>query len=148
MRIPADPQPAGMSPADVEKIIKGALTEDATVRAAAEELSRLSKDKPLYSEIAEDDMVHSIHKARTRLGDAASKEAVFDLAYDIAVNADPDLRAKAAAAKKAAATDPKRTADARRANAVNVTSNATGQTRQLTEDEQLARAYDLATTKG
>jgi hypothetical protein len=148
MRIPADPQPAGILPADVERIVKGALTEDAASKAAAEELSRLSKDKPLYSEIAEDDMVHSIHKARTRLGDAASKEAVFDLAYDMAVNADPDLRAKAAATKKAAATDPKRTADAKRANAVNVTSNATGRTRELTEDELLARAFDEATSKG
>ncbi|TPM33730.1 hypothetical protein FJ955_03035 [Mesorhizobium sp. B2-2-2] len=148
IQIPSDPQPAGLKPADVERIVKGALNESAESKAAAEELSRLSKDKPLYAEIAEDDMVHSIHKARARLGDAASKEAVFDLAYDMAVNADPDLRVKAAAAKKAAAGDPKRTADAKRANAVNVTSNATGQTRQLTEDEQLAQAYDLATSKG
>lgn len=146
--IPADRQPASPSAADVERIVKDALSETAQVAAVNEELNRLSKDKPLYSEIAEDDMVHSIHKARARLGEAASKEAIFDLAYDIAIHADPDLRAKAANLKKAAAKDPKRTDDARRANAVNVTSNSSGKTRQLTEDEQLARAYDAAQSKG
>ncbi|MEI5680496.1 MULTISPECIES: hypothetical protein [unclassified Mesorhizobium] len=142
MQIPSDPQPAGISPADVERIVKGALTEDATVKAANDELSRLTADKPLFSEIPEDDMVHFIHRARTKLGDAASKEAVFNQAYDMAVNADPDLRAKAAATKKAAAADPKRTADAKRANSVNVTSTSTGKARELTEDELLSSVYD------
>lgn len=142
MKIPSDPQPAGISPADVERLVKDTLSEEATARAANDELSRLSADKPQYSEIPEDDMVHSIHKARTKLGQAASKEAVFNLAYDIAVNADPDLRAKAAAGKKAAATDPKRMADAKRATSVNVTSTSTGKARELTEDELLGQAYD------
>lgn len=145
--IPADRQPASPTAADVERIVKDALSETAQVTAVNEELSRLSKDKPLYAEIAEDDMVHSIHKARARLGEAASKEAIFDLAYDIAIHADPDLRAKAANLKKVAANNPKRTEDARRANAVNVTSNSSGKTRQLTDDELLARAYDVAQSK-
>lgn len=134
-------QPA-MTPAEIQRIVKEALTEDATVKSANEELSRFAAGKPLFAEISEDDMVHSIQKARNRLGDTASKQAVFDLAYDIAVNADPDLRAKAAATKKAAASDPKRVADAKRANGVNVTSTSSGKARELTEDELLAQAYD------
>ncbi|MFD9897474.1 hypothetical protein [Mesorhizobium sp. NPDC059025] len=142
--IPADRQRQTLTEADVTRIVRESSEHDATQRAANEEISRLAKDKPLYAEIAEDDMVHAIFKARNRLGDAASNEAVFDLAYDMAVNADPDLRTKAAAAKKAAAEDPKKTADAKRAASVNVTSTATGQNRQFTEDELLGQAYDEA----
>lgn len=142
--IPADPQPPAMTPADIAWVIREIQQEDAMARSANEEVSRLAKDKPLYSELAEDDMVHAIHKARARLGDTASHEAVFDLAYDMAVNADPDLRVKAAAAARAAAADPRRMADARRAAAVNVTSTSTGQSRQFSEDELLGQAYDEA----
>ena len=142
--IPADPQPPAMTPADIAWVIREIQQEDAMARSANEEVSRLAKDKPLYSELAEDDMVHAIHKARARLGDTASHEAVFDLAYDMAVNADPDLRVKAAAARKAAAADPRRMADARRAASVNVTSTSTGQSRQFSEDELLGQAYDEA----
>lgn len=140
--IPQTPQQPAMSPAEIQRIVQEALTKNATVHSANEELSRFAAGKPLYAEISEDDMVHSIHKARNRLGDTASKQAVFDLAYDIAVNADPDLRAKAAATKKAAASDPKRVADAKRANGVNVTSTSTGKARELTEDELLGQAFD------
>lgn len=146
-RTQPQPQQPAVAPADVERIVKEALTEDASAKAANEELSRLSKDKPLYAEIAEEDMVHSIHKARKRLGNAASKEAVFDLAYDIAVNADPDLRAKAAAGKKAAVDNAKRVTDAKRANGVNLTSTQSSKGQSLTEDELLARAYDEIQSK-
>lgn len=146
-RTQPQPQQPGVVPADVERIVKEALNEDAAAKAANEELSRLSKDKPLYAAIPEEDMVHSIHKARKRLGDAASKEAVFNMAYDIAVNADPDLRAKAAAGKKAAADNAKRVDEAKRANGVNVTSTQSGKGRSLTEDELLERAYDEIQSK-
>jgi len=145
----AAPQKAGVSPADVQSLVQRALTEDQQARQMNEEVSRLSQDKPLFAEIPEGDMVHAIHKARGKLGDAASNEAVFNLAYDIAVNADPDLRKKVAApaAARAATPDPKRTADARRAASVNVSSTSTGKGRTLSEDEILAQAYDAASQK-
>lgn len=149
---PAASQQSSLTAADVERIVKDAVTQDTSARAAAEEVDRLSKDKPLFSEIAEDDMVHFIHKARAKLGDAASKEAVFDAAYDMAVHADPTLRAKAAAAAKekqaAAAQGSKRTEDAKRANSINVSSTSSGKGRELTEDELLAAAYDEIQSKG
>lgn len=138
---------AGLSPADVERLLETKLSQRDQERKFADEanseLSRLSKDKPLYAEIAEQDMVFAIEKARRRLGEDASKEDVFNLAYDMAVNADPDLRAKAAAAlrKQAATDDPKRTADAKKANAINLTSTSTGKTRPLSEDDELRAAY-------
>lgn len=130
------------NPASIDDRINQKLQERVDQQSAADELTRLSADKPLYSEIPEVDMVEAIHKARRKLGDAASKEAVFGLAYDMAVNADPDLRAKAAAGKPAASNGAAKVEGARRAAAVNIPSTASGKGRALTEDEELAAVYE------
>ncbi|RVA60810.1 hypothetical protein, partial [Mesorhizobium sp. M7A.F.Ca.CA.004.09.1.2] len=130
------------NPASIDDRINQKLQERADQTSAETELTRLSADKPLYSEIPEVDMVEAIHKARRKLGDAASKEAVFGLAYDMAVNADPDLRAKAAAGKPAASNGAAKVEGARRAAAVNIPSTASGKGRALTEEEELAAVYD------
>ncbi|ADV12937.1 hypothetical protein [Mesorhizobium ciceri] len=130
------------NPASIDDRINQKLQERADQTSAETELTRLSADKPLYSEIPEVDMVEAIHKARRKLGDAASKEAVFGLAYDMAVNADPDLRAKAAAGKPAATNGAAKVEGARRAAAVNIPSTASGKGRALTEEEELAAVYD------
>ncbi|BCG88509.1 hypothetical protein MesoLj113c_46190 [Mesorhizobium sp. 113-3-9] len=130
------------NPASIDDRINQKLQERVEQQSAADELTRLSADKPLYSEIPEVDMVEAIHKARRKLGDAASKEAVFGLAYDMAVNADPDLRAKAAAGKPAASNGAGKVEGARRAAAVNIPSTASGKGRALTEEEELAAVYD------
>lgn len=131
-----------LNPANIDGRINQKLEEQAAALAAAEEVKSLSKDKPLFSEIPEKRMVNFINDAWERLGDTAEKSAVFDLAYDMAVNADPALRAKAAAAKASAAQDPKKVDAAKRANGVNVTSTSSGKGRTLTEDEELAEAFD------
>ncbi|MER8464173.1 hypothetical protein [Mesorhizobium sp. M1396] len=130
------------NPATIDDRINQKLQERADQTSAETELTRLSADKPLYSEIPEVDMVEAIHKARRKLGDAASKEAVFGLAYDMAVNADPDLRAKAAAGKPVATNGAAKVEGARRAAAVNIPSTASGKGRALTEDEELAAVYE------
>lgn len=131
------------NPASIDDRINQKLQERTDQQSAAEELTRLSADKPLYSDIPEVDMVEAIHKARRKLGDAASKEAVFNLAYDMAVYADPDLRAKAAAAKPAAATNGQAKVEAaKRAAGVNIPSTTSGKGRTLTEEEELAAVYD------
>lgn len=132
-----------VNPASIDDRINQKLQERTDQQSAAEELTRLSADKPLYSEIPEADMVESIHKARRKLGEAASKEAVFNMAYDMAVHADPDLRAKAAAPKAAAPVDTgKKVQDARRAASVNIPSTQSGKGRVLTEDEELGAVFD------
>jgi hypothetical protein len=130
------------NPATIDDRINQKLQERSDQQSAADEVSRLASDKPLYSEIPEVDMVEAIHKARRKLGDTASKEAVFTMAYDMAVNADPDLRAKAAAAKPAATNGAAKVEGARRAAAVNIPSTASGKGRALTEDEELAAVYE------
>lgn len=130
-------------PVNVDERIEAKLQEAEAERQAAEEVGRLSKDKPLFSEIPQEDLLHSIDKARRRLGATASNKAVFDLAYDMAVNADPDLRAKAAAAVKAAAPDDARKVEgAKRAASINLTSTSSGKGRDLTEEEELGLVYD------
>lgn len=135
-------QPA-TPPVDVEALVDEKLQSFLAARQGEEEVSRLSKDKPLFAEIDPDDMVHHINAAWKKLGSAASKEAVFNEAYDRAVYADPVLRAKATAAK-APVAKPANVEAAKRANSVNLTSTSSGKTRALTEEEMLAAAYDKA----
>lgn len=131
-----------LNPATIDGRIDQRFQAEAAAKAAADEVGRLSKDKPLYSEIPESTMVAMINLAWESLGDTASKDAVFNRAYDMAVNADPDLRAKAAAAKAAAPNDAAKVEAAKRAVSANLTSTSSGKGRALTEDEELAAAWD------
>lgn len=145
-------QPAGPTLAQIEESMKTMMNdrfrEEASRKEVEDEVSRLAADKPLYADIPESKMIAFIHMAREDLGEAASNEAVFNRAYDMAVHSDSTLRAKAAAAteaekqKKAAVTDPKKTADAKRAASVNVTSTKAGAPRKLSEDDELSSLYD------
>jgi hypothetical protein len=77
-----------------------------------------------------------------RLGQGASAQDVLDAAYDMAIHANPDLRAKVTApAVQQAAPDPARTAAQMKAKSVNVTSRP-GTARVLTEDQALAAVWD------
>ncbi len=131
-------------PSKIDARITSKLKEDREYSQVEDEISRVAtKDAmPLYSDIPEQDMVYFIQKSWAKLGDTASREAVLKSAYDMAINADPDLRAKAAAMKVAAAGDPERVAAAKRANSTNIRSTSTGKGRELTEDELLGQAYD------
>lgn len=133
----------GMSdPSKIDQRIAEKLREDREFSAVESVISRTSKDMPLYDQIPETDLVHFINRSWQKLGSAASQEAVLKSAYDMAINADPDLRAKAAALKTAAVQDPAKVAAAKRANETNIRSTSTGKGRELTDDELLAQVYD------
>lgn len=69
-------------------------------------------------------------------------------AYDMAINANPEIRAKVRASEAratAANPDPKRTEAARKAASINVRPNANGKEKAMTEDEAFAAAYERAT---
>ncbi len=83
-----------------------------------------------------------IPMAKARLGEGASAQDVLNAAYDMAIHADPDLRAKVTVAATAPAQpDPARTAAQRLAKSVNVTSRP-GTARTLTEDQALGAIWD------
>src|SRR5262249_9544936 len=129
-------------PSKIDQRITRKLDEERETDKVNELISRVSKDMPLYDQIPEPDLVSFIHMAKQKLDGTASQEAVLKRAYDMAINADPDLRAKAAALKSAAAADPDRIAAAKRANETNIRSTSTGKTRQLTPEEELGAVYD------
>lgn len=129
-------------PSKMDERISQKLMEDRQLTGARDAINRTSKDMPLFAEVPEDDMVHFINRAWRKLGDTATQDAVLKSAYDMAVNADPDLRARAAALKSAAANDPLKVAEAKRANATNLRSTSTGKPRERTEDEALGDVWD------
>lgn len=126
----------------IDERISQRLNEDRELGEVDSLLGRLSPDMPLLDDIPEPDLVSFIHMSKQKLGGAASKEAVLKRAYDMAINADPDLRAKAAALKTAASANPEQVAAAKRANQANLRSTSTGRTRQLTQEEELGAVYD------
>ncbi|WP_312809345.1 hypothetical protein [Agrobacterium cavarae] len=129
-------------PSRIDERINSRLSEDREQKEIDDLIGRTSKDMPLYDQIPEPDLVSFIHMAKQKLGETASKEAVLKRAYDMAIYADPDLRAKAAALSGAADNDAHRIAAAKRANATNLRSTSTGKHRQLSEDEELGAVYD------
>lgn len=76
-----------------------------------------------------------------------SKSEILDLAYDMAINANPTVRAKVRAAEAQATVtklDPARAANARKAASINVKSTSNGAERPQTESEAMGNAYDRA----
>lgn len=133
-------------PSKISSLIDKRLNEDRVTTQVNEVISRTATKEamPLYSEV-EAELPFYISKAWAKLGESASQEAVLKSAYDMAVNADPDLRSKVAAPKVAATnTDPARLAAAKNANQSNLRSTSTGNTRKLTEVEELGAVYDKA----
>jgi len=83
--------------------------------------------------------------AQQRLGEGASIPDILNAAYDMAIYANPDLRAKVTAAAQAPAEhDPKRTEAARKAKSVNVTSTSAGKPREMSEEDSLRATYRKA----
>lgn len=132
-------------PNAIEEKINQAFSAKEKETQDAAFVNSLAAGKQFFAEV-QDDLPFYITKAKSQLGEAATAQAVFDRAYDMAINADPILRAKAAAPGKTAANvDPKRKEAAEKATAINVTSSSHGKDRALSEDDALARAYDRAT---
>lgn len=106
-------------------------------------VSEFAASQPHFADV-EQALPGFIEIARKTQPDAAPME-LLKAAYDMAVHAIPDVRAKIAAAEtKAADPDPARTEQAKRAASVNVKSKSTGKERIPTEHESMGAAYDRA----
>lgn len=122
-------------PSRIEQVIEKKQNE----AKHRDEVSRLMdpKSKPLIEKIPEKRLVYFINEAWETLGADATKDKVFDHAYNAAVEADPALRALSKAATSAAEDKAAKAEAAKRANGVNLKSSSAGKARTLTEDEQL-----------
>lgn len=123
------------SPALIEQVIEQ--------RELQSELSRFAASKPLYAQV-EADLPYFITKAKTQLGESVGRTAILDKAYELAVQADPALRAQTQAAPAATNGNAAKAEAARRANGVNVTSTSTGKAKQPSLDDELGRIWDKA----
>jgi hypothetical protein len=127
---------AGLNnPANVEQVIEK--------RELQTELSRFASSKPLYAQV-EADLPFFITKAKTQLGEAATRTQVLERAYDLAVQADPALRAQTQTAAQAVTqgNSAQKAEAAKRAAQVNVTSTSSGKPKQPSLDDELAGVWD------
>jgi hypothetical protein len=93
--------------------------------------------------VTRNDIATMLPLARDKKGHGASAKDVLALAYDMAVNADPELRAKIKAAV-APLADPRKAADAARAASINVSSRGGSEPATQSERETLRQAYRSA----
>ncbi len=126
---------------DVEQVVEQKLSAVRAVDANVAVYEAFAEKNPLIREIPPADLLPFIEIAKTKLGDTAAPKAVLERAYDMAVNADPALRAKTAA-KPAPVVDAKKAEEAKRATSVNVTSTSTGKAREVPLDEELGAIWD------
>ena len=122
--------------------IESRVMQTLSARDAERVVTDFAATKEQWSAV-ENTMPQFVQIAQARLGEGAQAKAVLDLAYDMAINADPDLRKQAVApAPKAQAPDPERTAAALKAKSVNVVSKSTGKPREMSESQKMAAVWD------
>jgi len=121
---------------DVKQVVADMLSEHESINANVKVYEDFATKNPLIREVPQDDLLRFIDFARTKLPDTADAKAVLERAYDMAVNADPTLRAKTAA-KPAPVVDTAKAEDAKRAASVNVKSTSTGSGPRPSLDETL-----------
>jgi hypothetical protein len=122
--------------------IMSAVEQRLTARDTENFVASFASEKPDWQQV-EPFIPNMIPLAKQRLGQGASAQDVLAQAYEMAVYAHPDLRAKTMAAAQApAASDPARTAAARAAKSVNVTSQPTGADREMSERQRMAAVWD------
>ncbi len=128
-------------------LVKQQVAEEAQAQAAFNEVVAFSTSegvKEFWPQV-EEAVMDFIPRAVKKLGEGASPKDKLSLAYDMAIHADPDLRAKVrSASKKEPDPDPQKAADAARAASINVSSRGTGKTASMTERQMLKAAYDEA----
>ena len=118
----------------VSQILAQRDTENFVTSFAAEKQENWAQVEPFIPNM--------IPLAKRSLGESASAQDVLAMAYDMAVYAHPDLRAKTLAAAQApAGSDPARTAAQRAAKSVNVTSQP-GKPAPVSEKAAMAAVWD------
>jgi len=109
-------------------------------RAAHDEVSRFAQSKPLYVEV-EAVLPSFVDIARAKLGDA-TPGALLEAAYDMAVNAMPETRAKQTAAAQAAPAANAKAEAAKKAASINIKGAPSGARQYATDEEAMGAAFD------
>ena len=125
-----------LSPDSINKQVSRALTERETLAG----VQKFAAEKPFYSEV-EDDLPAFIEIAKGKMQDANALEVLAE-AYDMAVNAIPNVRQKVQAASKVASATDSRANAAKRAASINVKSTAGSKPRPRTDEEAMGEVWD------
>lgn len=121
----------------VDEKISAAMSERETASAVESFASKAEH----WADV-EPHLPHFIDMVREQQPDAAPAETL-QAAYDMAVHAIPEVRAKVQGSEKPPAKpDPERARKAKRASSTNVRSTQTGKGREKTLDETLSETFD------
>lgn len=123
--------------------IRGEINRTMLAKDAEKLTSDFAAGKEHWAEV-EAELPDFIRMVLAKGGERPMSDVLSD-AYDMAINANPAVRAKIRAAEAkatAAQTDPKRTEAARKAASMNVKPTANGKDRPGTEEEAMGAAYD------
>jgi len=134
-------QAQSSTPDLVQTQVSQALEAQRTEQA----IEAFAQSKPYFGEV--EPLMPQFVTIAKEMQPEASITDVLEAAYDMAVNALPEVRAKAQAASEAkkataAAGDPERAEKAKRAASINVKSTSNGKVRTPSEEEAMAAAYD------
>lgn len=132
------------------EFIREQVSAVTTQERVVSEVQAFASTKEHWSDV-ESVMPDFIKTAKNMAPELSAKDTLefaYDLAFQALQRTRPDLKAKAQAAVEAAvAPDPERAKAALQAKSINVTGRASGQARELTEEERYAAAYDRASRK-
>ncbi len=140
---------AGME-AELKKVanpetVRAEISRTMQEQDAETQVKTFAKDKEFWADV-EAHLPPFIQKA-LEMGPGKPIGETLSLAYDMAINALPEVRAKVRAAEAkatAAKPDPKLAEAARKAVSINVKSSANGKDRAMSDDEVFGSAYDRA----
>lgn len=122
--------------------IRGQIDTISRERAAVDEVSRFAQANPLFAEV-EAVLPDFVAIARRTHGDVPPGE-LLKHAYDMAVNALPQTRAKQNAAAQAAAPANAKAEAAKKAASINIKGAPTAGRQFASEDEAMSAAFDRA----
>ncbi len=123
--------------------IRGQIESISRERSAADEVSRFAQSKPLYADV-EAVLPDFVGLAKRQLGDGATPGALLERAYDMAVNALPETRAKQNAAAQAAPAANAKAEAAKKAASINIKGAPTGARQYASDEEAMSAAFDRA----
>lgn len=140
---PQAPQRPAVDPKQIETMAEAAARRALAQSESERLVQTFATGREHWSEV--EPLIPSlIPAARRTLGESASAQDVLDRAYDMAVHAHPELRAKVMQApQQAPATpDPAKVEAARKAKSVNVTSRTNGKPKPMTERQAMEAVWD------
>lgn len=138
-------QQLSKSPQIDEQTIEDRISQAMESRQVQTEVEAFAEKADFWADV-ENVMPGYIQMARGNNPEIGIKQAL-ELAYDMAINADPTVRQKVRELEAKATTqqpDTKRVDAAKKAASINVKSTVNGSGRELSEEDALSHAYDRA----